>query len=251
MKSLSTGLIFSCLAIAVLSACIGVPLAPDRIAPDFENPTRHEIKFSDSVLTFEIPGNQRIIARSGFASEVDKYDENLYSGRYDAYIGRANWEWQPRRNVNGSIQLTIWMERFPIAEFGESETLVSKWKKDLSKTRDPGTYRFKETRQFSSDGPSWMIWDHPDPNSVRDSEVFFHALDSEHVLRIQFGAVDNSHDKPENQDWYEEAERLVDEVMASIRIEHQSDYAPMEYGVPNRGLVEPGTLRYFDSISKR
>lgn len=237
------------ITLATLNGCVGVPLVPDTIEPDFENLTHYEMTISEHVVRFRLPGNQRNIGRAGFRSEVDLSDESLYLGRSTDRIGETNWEWQPKRNVNGSLQLTMKIERFPITVYGINSSMVDRFKSRLRETRNPSRYRFKGLHRYGTTAPAWLVWDHPDARAIGSLDAFFHILDSEHVLRMQFVAIDNSHGKPENQDWYEEAERLVDEVMASIRIEHPADYERMEYGVPDRGLVEPGTLKYFDSIS--
>ena len=260
MKKFMTIIILTC----CITGCIGMPIVPRRISPDMSNTTEHTIKISDNVVKFSLPKGYHQYDYEAFKTYVDINDESLYERGPEDLLGGANWDWQPKVNVNGSLKL-----RISLVKFNDSGTTLREiyynWLVEMPDPDGPqyqidpailkNYYRLKDVRKYRAQGPSFFAWDWSgavySATESETNEVFIYPLDNIHYLRIQFGVIDNSHGKPENQYWYAEAEDMVDQIMASITIDTGAEAATIEYGVPDLGLVKPGTLKYFDDISVR
>ena len=237
------------------AGCIGVPIVPRRISPDMDNAMEHTIRISDNVIKFSLPKGYYQFDNEAIRKTIDINDESLYKGGPSDALAEFQWDWQPRVNVNGTLKLSFWMEKFVEGEKTIKEnTLLEIYNVESVFSKEYGIKdRFKGSVQYSSNSPRWFRWDgiFSDGNISDGLEIFIFPLDNDHYLRVQFQVIDNSHGKPENQDWYAEAEDMVDQIMASITIDTGAEAATIEYGVPDLGLVKPGTLKYFDDISVR
>ena len=231
------------ICVIALSGCVGVNPVPRRIAPDLDNVVEHTMRISDNVVTFSLPSGYHQFDYEDFKKTIDINDWSLYSGGPRSLLGGANWDWQPRTNVNGTLKLSFWMEKL-----GEGETLSKALHSKFIGDKD---FRLKKSFRFIEGNPKWIMLDFKGSDFSEDMEVFLFPLDNDHYLRVQFIATDNSHGKPENQYWYAQAEDMVDQIMASITIDTGAEAATIPYGVPDLGLVKPGTLKYFDDISVR
>ena len=237
------------LLLCCINGCIGVPLVPQRISPDMNNTVEHTLRISDNTIRFSLPKGYYQFDNEAIRKTIDINDESLYKGGPSDALAEFQWDWQPRVNVNGTLKLSFWMEKFVEGEKTIKENYLKKMAENISKGQH---YRLKPRVDYSINSISWLRWDSSGELSRQENrEIFIYPLDNQHYFRVQFQAIDNSHGNPNNQDWYAEVEDMVDQIMASITIDTGAEAATIPYGVPDLGLVEPGTLKYFDDISVR
>ena len=226
-------------------------------APDMETLHHFETHISDNIVRLSLPDGGYAYSEDDIKRVVDINDEQICGGGPGEHFGKIHWGWRSGKNEYGTLSIKFTINRNDhIAELGSStlkDVYMARskaFRKESPTSKNPPP-RYKNSVQFKSNAPIWLPWDVPGFNGYEDTEIFIYPLDNEHYLRVQFDIIDSSNGNPDKQDWYAEAEDMVDQIMASITIDTGAEAATIEYGVPDLGLVQQGTLKYFDDISVR
>ena len=244
MKACNITLLF---IISALSGCLTTQIMPEFYSPGLDTWHDHTIQLSDNTIHISLPsgfGSPRLSVPKSF---VDINDDSLYKGKTYYDIGMVAGGWQAGVMEDAQLSMTFFIDRVGMKGIEASANLIQ-----LNDFLYPDpSKRFKESVQFQLEGPSWIRYDFPGKYIYEADEVFIFPLENNYLLRISFGLSDLKRDGNNRQNWRGEAEDIVDQIMANITIDTGAEAATIPYGVPDLGLVKPGTLKYFDDISVR
>lgn len=242
----------------LLSSCI-IPSGPPLHRPKMNSWNEFQVDIGDKILHFSLP--------RGGGKPFEELNESRLDKDFHGYLGAAEWGWERGANSYGSIRFNLRIGRIDYTKIKNSENMSFRELFDKhafiqiepdgkTPTIDGQIGRFKDSIRFRSEGTIWMrldsrIYWSGKIQGIDDNEVFIYPLNKDHYISIKFHVADSSEGNWKEQKWYAEAEEVVDRIMASITIDRGAEAETIEYETPYKGLVEPGTLRYFDDISVR